>query len=243
MNKLMNLTILKLRAEKLHHLKEGIHNYVMTVFFRIASESSNNFNWRCIETKLLCKAKCYTKGNTISEEYTIYFHNNEDEQHNHAPHPTKLSLFENKEKRRKLKEATMTCSKIVSNVAPMQILASVINEVKSPDAIANMPTYDADRQAINRYKKSTRPNYPPEPHSLADITVPEFLTKTLEDSSGICHQFLIYDSGKEDPRRFLVFGTLENLKPMENNNIFADGTFSISPTCFEQVYTIHAHIH
>ncbi|CAF0953884.1 unnamed protein product [Brachionus calyciflorus] len=142
--------------------------------------------------QLCYDAKCYTKGNTIGEVYTIYFHNNEDER-----------LFENKEKRRKLKEATMTCTKIVSNVAPRQILASVINEVKSPDAIVNMPTYDADRQALNRYKKSTRPNYPPEPQSLADIIVPEFLTITLEDSSGIFDQILIYDSDKEDPRRFL----------------------------------------
>ncbi|CAF0787049.1 unnamed protein product, partial [Brachionus calyciflorus] len=42
------------------------------------------------------------------------------------------------------------------------------------------------------------PEYPPEPTSLADITLPDFLTVTLEGENGETKPFLIYDSGVDD---------------------------------------------
>ena len=35
-----------------------------------------------------------------------------------------------------------------------------------PQTIANQPSYNADRQAINRAKAKIRPNYPPQPKKL-----------------------------------------------------------------------------
>lgn len=210
--------------------------YYEGYFYRISCQSSSRFNWRCIETQLKCKAKCYTDGNLIGEKYSIHFSIPDDRTHNHAP---KLSRFEIKEKRRKMKEVTVACSKVISNVPPRQIVASVVNEVKSKEAVANMPTYEADRQAINRFKKSTRPDYPQEPKNLSEIQLPEFLIFTLEKDDSTNKNFLLHDSGADDPNRFFIFSTKENLKLLENNNLFADGTFSIAPTYFEQVYTIH----
>ncbi|CAF1089283.1 unnamed protein product [Brachionus calyciflorus] len=69
-----------------------------------------------------------------------------------------------------------------------------------------MPSYDAERQALNRIKKKVLPQYPPKTATLADIILPDFLLATLDENS-----FLIYDSGVNDPNRFFMFGTEKNL--------------------------------
>ncbi|RMZ95031.1 FLYWCH zinc finger domain, partial [Brachionus plicatilis] len=185
-----------------------------------------------------CKAKCCTDGMEIGSEYLVSFKNTSDDKH--PTHAQKNGLIERKEKRRKIKEATTTIAKIAPTIAWRQILNSFANEIRNKEAIALMPSYDADRQAIKRFKRSVRPNYPPEPKLLSDITLPDFLTHTLEDAKEETQAFLIYDSGVEDPNRFFMFGTEENFSLIETAHLFADGTFSIAPKLFEQVYTIHA---
>ena len=54
------------------------------------------------------------------------------------------------------------------------------------------------------------------------------------------HRFLLYDSGKDDPDRFQIYSTLENLKLMSRFKHWTlDGTFRCTPTIFYQFYTIH----
>lgn len=51
---------------------------------------------------------------------------------------------------------------------------------------------------------------------------------------------MLYDSGQEDPQRFLIFSTKENLELLATcDHWCADGTFSSSPPLFSQMYTIH----
>jgi len=56
--------------------------------------------------------------------------------------------------------------------------------------------------------------------------------------------FLIYDSGTEDPERFLIFGqqTLLELLESTHNLWLADGTFKLCPEIFFQLFTIHTSI-
>ncbi|CAF0941951.1 unnamed protein product [Brachionus calyciflorus] len=130
---------------------------------------------------------------------------------------------------------------VYSTIAPRQIISSVAGLETSKEAIATMPTYDADRQAVIRYKKKNLPNYPPEPKTPKEINFPEFLTKCLEELDGKDGKmFLIHDSGVENDDRFFVFSTAENMKLLQENNCFADGTFSIAPKLFCQIYTVHA---
>ena len=52
---------------------------------------------------------------------------------------------------------------------------------------------------------------------------------------------MAYDSGSDDPDRFLLFTTEENLDILEVNTVWhADGTFKSCPSLFYQVYTVHA---
>jgi hypothetical protein len=73
-------------------------------------------------------------------------------------------------------------------------------------------------------------------NSLGDIDMPNSLVFTTSGDN-----FLILDSGADDGSRILVFGTLQNLALLETNrNWFIDGTFTVSPSVFCQVFTIHA---
>ncbi|CAF0972136.1 unnamed protein product [Brachionus calyciflorus] len=58
-------------------------------FFCISGDAkAAKVNWRCIKTNLYCKAKCYTLGCNIGSEYTIYFNDDDDQQHSHGPDTT-----------------------------------------------------------------------------------------------------------------------------------------------------------
>lgn len=51
---------------------------------------------------------------------------------------------------------------------------------------------------------------------------------------------MLYDSGKEDPQRLLIFSTNENLELLATcDHWYAGGTFSSSPPLFSQIYTVH----
>ncbi|CAF0959597.1 unnamed protein product [Brachionus calyciflorus] len=205
-------------------------------FFRISGDAkAATVNWRCIKTNLYCKAKCYTLGCNIGSEYTVYFNDDDDQQHSHGPDATGLAI---KERRRILKERTGACAMSVPNVAPRQIFTSLVGCITSPDTIAALPSYDAERQVINRTKKSIRPDYPSQPETLKDIIIPDFLTLNL-----LNEPFLLHDSGVDDPDGYLIFASMSYLKLLENNDVFADGTFDIAPKLFKQVYTIHALFH
>lgn len=49
--------------------------------------------------------------------------------------------------------------------------------------------------------------------------------------------FLLHDSGVDDEDRFFMFGTVANVRSFEMAQLYADGTFSIAPDLFLQVYT------
>ena len=62
------------------------------------------------------------------------------------------------------------------------------------------------------------------------------LQRTLRDE-----EFLGFDSGTDDPDRYLLFTIEKNLDVLERSEVWhADGTFKCSPALFYQLYSIHA---
>lgn len=93
---------------------------------------------------------------------------------------------------------------------------------------------------IKRLIQRNRPNkHDRNPKSVHEFIIPLSLTKTIDGQS-----FLLFDSGKEDDDRMLIFGTERNLKYMEScPHWYTDGTFKAAPAIFEQLYTIHGAPH
>ena len=57
-------------------------------------------------------------------------------------------------------------------------------------------------------------------------------------------QFCLFDSGKQDTERILIFSDIENLNALKlyNKTWLVDGTFTICPSEFYQLYTVHIQI-
>ena len=56
--------------------------------------------------------------------------------------------------------------------------------------------------------------------------------------------FMFADSGQDDPMRILIFATMSNLDLLNQvQNWYADGTFSVSPAVFFQLYTVNIIFH
>ncbi|CAF1039753.1 unnamed protein product [Brachionus calyciflorus] len=218
---------------------DDLINDLQNIHINTGKITASQKNCPMLSYGVFCKSKCFTFGSEIGQENQVYFNKPGDETHqNHAP---KSSDFELKERRREIKQTTLACSKVVSNVAPRQIITNVNSDlVMTKEVVAILPSYSADRQFVNRVKKDNLPEYPIEPKCLSEISFPDFLTKTLPGIDSDSDQFLFYDSGVDDKLRFFIFTTTENLKFVENGHLFADGTFDITPRLFLQVYTIHA---
>ena len=168
---------------------------------------------------------CQTSSYEIGSSVEVLILNND---HIEGIDPVKKGELEF---RRKIKiKASM------SDEPPRKIISEFSSERGSAEEIANSGTYEANRQVINRSKKKSKPEYPKAPECLAEIDLPEWLTLTNQNKD----LFIIFDSGKDDNERFLMFGTKNGVKLLEKNDCFADGTFDTTPRLFSQVYTIHA---
>lgn len=90
--------------------------------------------------------------------------------------------------------------------------------------------------AIIHRKRKKEAHVPPAPTHRSEFDIPEEFTKTTTGDP-----FLIFDSGREDNSRILVFGSPVLLNVIsEYPHWFVDGTFKVSPTVFYQLFTIHA---
>lgn len=171
--------------------------------------------WRCYKRD--CKGRLKVKS---AEETTL------TTEHNHAPDPegvvAKKTVAEIRHR------ATTTVEK------PRQIIQQCSQGI-SLQVASLLPAYPAARKTIQRRRR--RNDIPrSDISSVSDITIPD----SLKTSTRGCN-FVLWDSGADDPGRILMFGTTENLVLMEvHDHWFIDGTFKVSPSIFTQVFTIHA---
>ena len=73
------------------------------------------------------------------------------------------------------------------------------------------------------------------PSSIKEIDLPEEFLYAMRGDL-----FLQFDSGQDDPERYLIFTTDNNLEYLNNNSCwYIDGTFDSCPNLFYQMLTIH----
>ncbi|KAK3923875.1 FLYWCH-type zinc finger-containing protein 1 [Frankliniella fusca] len=130
--------------------------------------------------------------------------------------------------------------------APVQIIDHRLNNINE-GALAKLPERGAMERTVNRVRQSRLPS---NPKTLADLGAlpPEFKITNSGES------FIIYDSYEDrdhsdsdssddepvTPPRVLVFSSKENLQKLGRSRTwFSDGTFTVSPSLFTQLFTIH----
>ena len=101
------------------------------------------------------------------------------------------------------------------------------------DVTDRLPKERTVARCIDRAKGAMR-NYPKAPKDLNFVSLPDQLTVTTRGE-----WFLMKDSGPGTDR-FFIFTTHENLDLMcKYRDWSGDGTFSVTPHQFYQLYTLH----
>ncbi|KAF0299457.1 hypothetical protein FJT64_027778 [Amphibalanus amphitrite] len=94
------------------------------------------------------------------------------------------------------------------------------------------------------YLRQQAGQVPAEPASLADLIIPDEMTKTKDAPGQPEERFLLYDSANDetyDGGRIVIFSSDWGLEKLALSlHWAADGTFKVSPTLFQQLYTVHA---
>ncbi|CAF0907509.1 unnamed protein product [Adineta steineri] len=189
-----------------------VDGYVYT----IEKRSDDKIIWCCNRKRHgQCRGRLHTLGNQVTSK---------NDTHNHEPNANAIKIMD---ARAKLSEASKS-----SNRSTHDIIAGCVGSL-SGQAIASLPDLNNLKRTVRLIRQKAQ-NSIPLPLSLETLSIPSNLTTTTSNKT-----FLQYDSGLNN-KRILIFSTKKQLKILKrSSNIFVDGTFSVVPCLFFQLYTIH----
>lgn len=99
------------------------------------------------------------------------------------------------------------------------------------------PSDRALKMQIKRARKLNN-NAPVAPNSLDDLEIPEEYKEYTTDGGNRTERFLLADNHPESPR-ILIFGRRRGIDILKTSTRwYVDGTFSVAPTLFAQVFVI-----
>ena len=198
--------------------KFGVDGYIYN--FDKALVDGETLSWRC-ERKDICCARIHTRAGAVVKTL--------GEHATHDSDPAKIFI--------KQTVSGMKRRASETDEAPSQIMNASLREV--PDLVLGMlPTAAALKKTI-RYVRGEFTQEPPSPANLNELVIPESY-KTFKPTPETEENFLLADSGP-GPDRVLVFGRERNIDELKNSKTwFVDGTFSITPAPFYQVFLILA---
>lgn len=128
-----------------------------------------------------------------------------------------------------MKRTSLSCSD-----PPRRIYSDSIVGLSAEAAVA-LPQYESSQRTMQRVRQRANVPYPV-PTTFQQLDIPVELQSTTNGQP-----FILFDSGRADTERIILFGTSENVRFLQDNkDWFADGTFKVTPNLFYQVYTIHA---
>lgn len=185
--------------------------------FRVNRNTDDWCSWTCCSKG--CKARVTTRNDILS--------NINDSPHNHDRQPFEAEVFATMSRiRKRVREE----SKPVTSIYEEELLQTHIDP-HLRQSTAFLGSFATVKSSLYRERRKL---LPPLPTSREDLRLPEEYSKTATGDN-----FLIADDGLE--RKILVFGTNENLtKLCASQKLLCDGTFYVTPSIFDQMYTIHA---
>lgn len=124
------------------------------------------------------------------------------------------------------------------------ISESILHTTKATRA--KLPSEKVMARMVSNYRRT--PGAPKNPSDLTELILKEEYRETVAKKP-----FLVYDSfdsleeelsGEYVKDRMLIFTTRENLKFLSLcDEYFMDGTFSVTPPLFKQLYSIHGKLY
>ena len=178
-------------------------------------------SWECEQRRReTCKAKVKVLNDQIVGRVDV---------HTHGPNNTKVEVTKVRVDMKRRAETTID--------APQQILSDGLAQASAASAV-NLPHLTNVRRTIRRYRANGGDPVNPRDRAVIPVLPNEYQLTNNGD------RFLLHDSGVGDPERLIMFCTDQGLELLEqSDHWFADGTFSVSPAIFFQVYTVHAICH
>ncbi len=147
-------------------------------------------------------------------------------EHNHPPAPNSLrkdKVIANMRKR--AREETTSVHRIYD-----EALQEVSQESGSEGIISQLPSLYSLKSSLYRAR---RERLPPMPSTRADLDLSGEWCTTLDGE-----KFVLANDGLDD--KIVIFATESSLRLLaEATTYFVDGTFSVCPSIFYQVFTIH----
>lgn len=174
--------------------------------------------WRCMCTsaKTPCKALAYTRVSTGEVVGTSGVHSDPSD-----PSGVQVARISAEIKRRCV-ETTETPSAIISSALSSATVAT-LGRIPKAQTLARM---------INRHRNAVS-QAPTNPDSRESIVLPNI---DYESEPGVIESFLIADSGFGDSERIIILGRAATESWIGVvDKLYADGTFSLSPSLFSQV--------
>ncbi|GCC40100.1 hypothetical protein chiPu_0024094 [Chiloscyllium punctatum] len=196
------------------------HNGFLYIFDKTSKVGSNLKLWRC-EQNNRCKARLHTKAGEVVRELNS---------RSHEASAAQLQVTLVKTKIKKRAEETLESPTVAVNECLVHI---------SQASLAVIPNMSALRKIIRRKHNSVM-NAPTNPTDLQQLFVPECYRIYLPQP-GVDENFLLCDGGR-GPDWILIFRSRAG-SLVTSDMWFADGTFSIAPNLFSQIYVILAKKH
>ena len=162
-----------------------------------------------------CKAKIKVKNNELVSKV------------NEHTHPADATRIQNLKALQEMKNRARDTQE-----TPHQIVTRAV-EGMSEECSAILPTISHLKRNLRQCRQRSQ-NSLPVPQNTQDLVIPLEYKNTKNGE-----QFLLYDSGPIN-QRILIFGTEKSVSYLEKcEHWYMDGTFSVTPGLFSQVYTIH----
>ena len=198
--------------------------------------SSKRGKKHVIEGYIYCKNKSLTNGRSCWEckekrskngcNARVTLDKNQEiikgpSEHKHPPKPENIAVGKIRSNMRRMENETTPIPNI--------IIGDQLQGA-SGEKLAKLPKLDTLRRCVRRQQQE-QGRYPPISNG-PNLNIPQKYAIIGKE------QFLHYDNGRKD--RILIFGTRDSLDYLENSlNWLMDGTFSVSPPQFAQLYTVH----